>query len=755
MIRRRPPLAASRSNSRSREIRKVIKKLTTSISPQVPKVVPKQVGEKPKARNSPRDSFLASPVSEPSTPDQKAPSELPENTEVVKAGGAESLKTLESELRQASADSGGFLMVDAGKLSETYRQQARSEAPDLNEREAELTALHLLERDLSKLPQTLTVSRPAPQLAESPFPAALTPVSPNKTDPKLKSLGGMAASGAYTANLGAVLSGGMGGLAPAVFKVLSGFRPELLVDQRQGGWRYLGTHQEQTKAAGTVSTVKLSNGGDLLGAWSAEEVQKVEGALKNMESKLPGSSSMVKSFALGVYLGGRENEQGEQNFAVAGLAYGQKEIGVVRTSTGSFANTVYHEAGHEKDKALGKNGRFYSERPGSPFLSSTDPNDYVSGYAMVLGREDFAETHADLVTNFDKIQANSDLSLWANGPLGAKRRDILQSYGLNVPKPSERLEKALKEVDSGDSPFGWKSDDGSLIAAKADFEKSVKTMMKMWDPSQPLPWFMAQGDDGDKQRWIVEKIGHGRVAENPPVLSTGGGAFGGALGGGMAGGMGMAGGYGSSPVETAPVKQDLGSLVALGQKCLKSRIEYEAAGEEAFAEAEALKAKGETVPPALAHGVNSILSFCLLPLQSKLGKEMAPEQFEQCISEQPGFLRKRLPKGNQAAVAKYCKDTLSRIQEDNTKNMELQRKSFDSGVAPTPPRPHPTAQRLTNSHSQKDVWSRQFESQVKQGGSELREALMESLPPELAKNPALVSLMNPHQAMVGGGYESI
>lgn len=151
---------------------------------------------------------------------------------------------------------------------------------------------------------------------------------------------------------------------------------------------------------------------------------------------------------------------GEKGGAIGGLAsLTTPEALFVKTSqldqAGEFADTLFHEFGHLQDgiKADLWSESYASLSPGTPFGNGGN-FDFVSEYARSQPIEDLAETHSFLIKNWDKIQAEPQLWIHANGELGDKLKWILDKfYDRPVESLGQGMKQSLKDVRKGRTPF--------------------------------------------------------------------------------------------------------------------------------------------------------------------------------------------------------------------------------------------------------------------------------------------------------------
>lgn len=460
--------------------------------------------------------------------------------------------------------------------AEPFREEARKLLSSPTERQVEVTALTLFEQSLAAAPRTLVV-----------IPAPASGVPPGK---------GLAESGLYTAKLAAALGGGAFALSPAITTVLQDFQADKI-------WTpvYFQGSASQYRAAGDLDEVRLAHlvtspaletpqGIRMRGILAPEEAAHIEIAIAEMERKIPGSSDTFHTVHVRTLLGeAQDATTGVAYGGVAGLAGSLEEIGLSREvarNLDSCRETLFHEAGHELDRRLGKRfGTHYaSVDASSPFGKTSDPNDYVSSYAQAFAWEDLAETHRVLLSQHDSIQAHSDLWIHANGAVGKKLAWLLEEgYGQPVPPPSERTLKALEQVDTAGSPFGWETPEGGKVGAQADFQRTLRGMLAMWDPRQSPPPFLGIGPEGVKQRWIAREL---MGVELPKTPSAG------PVGGMGAGFSPYGGGFANAPVMLSDSEQSLESLKESLQSLARAPQELESNLAEARAALEEARSGG-------------------------------------------------------------------------------------------------------------------------------------------------------------------
>lgn len=708
----------------------MIDKLRPSLTPLVAPVASPKLAPTHSTSVEPGESYVPSSPTAPV--EAQVETRVPETPPAAQAPSPNQ-PLLQAVLTQAAADPESFLVADQARSTvQAYRHQAHSLVGG-QEGLVEVTALNLMERDLSRVPTTLTVEQVVfPSFSAGLFPPTAMPANPlvpldSAKELNAKKLGGMAACSAYTGALAAVLGSGPSTLTPGLCKLLSHFNPEAVFKNEGGGWRSLAAYQE---VMGAVSTVQLPSGIELRGAWNERELALAESTFQDLEKKLPGSQKLIRSLTTSTYVAGRVDAEGNENFAVGGRFYGEGDISSQRPvgDGRAFQEVVAHEVGHAKDRELAKSPEgFASEEPGSPFLGTRDRSDYVSDYATTLGREDFAETHRDLVTNWNKIMKTSDLSLHANGALGEKRRYILESYGAPVPPPSERLKKALEAVESGQSPFGWKTPDGSKLGAKEDFQKAVKMVAASYDPDRPELNSMILGMS-PKTRWIAEHL-LGEVVSPPsfPPLPSG-------PPGGLMGGMG----FGLPALE---MPQDLTQLQADARDSVSAMQRYDNLGRELDAKFEAGDATLEQA--CLSHRSHYLARIGLAEMQGR------QDEVEKLLSQASPALRQAVQEGQGSMAERIQK--LNGEYSDRLMGTSAGPGGFAYGANP-----------LQFSSDMQQLFALQSEAmgksfgvitQMMEGGTVIRQALKAMLPDEVVKDPLLRrAFEEPPEPVMGRGY---
>lgn len=348
---------------------------------------------------------------------------------------------------------------DIGDLVDGYRAEAGRLIGNGSTAygEPELLALALFERDLSRLPSEYTVASSVSD-ANAAGDGALSPplniAQPCPLLPPPASPQHLTDLSAYTANLAAALSGSLGHqLAPAVLDALNRFNVAKILDAVPVLFQpALAMPNTASNTAAQLSEVALPDGLTVLGSWNENETTVISTALARMHSLLPGSRGLVHQVVIRTFI------EGTEHFQVAGLHVSSRatagvpgEVHVGRwLSPADLARTLYHEAGHELYSRFAN----VCSAPDSPFGRTSSPLDYVSEYAMVSPEEDFAETHADMLANWDLFSQARDVYMFGEGGQAEKRRFILEKcYGFTVAPPGERWQRLTEDACAAGSPF--------------------------------------------------------------------------------------------------------------------------------------------------------------------------------------------------------------------------------------------------------------------------------------------------------------
>lgn len=265
-----------------------------------------------------------------------------------------------------------------------FREQARARLGGGLSTEVEMTALALCERAILSAPK--------------------------------EAIEGPARSGLYAATLATLA--GVGGLTQGVAAILEEFR----CWQEPSALRTLGDCRDQLVAARAVGpTQSLPTGFEsysipLHGAWDEREERNVREALREIVGKTGGKAlHLVKEIYLRPFLA--ETAQGE---LVDGLASGRRQVGLLNLTARDPAATrkaLFHELGHELDRILSGGITFFrSSQEDNPFGHGAS----ISDYAATNAAEDFAETHAALIEDWDRIRECPELFVHSRGEIGQK-----------------------------------------------------------------------------------------------------------------------------------------------------------------------------------------------------------------------------------------------------------------------------------------------------------------------------------------------
>lgn len=253
----------------------------------------------------------------------------------------------------------------------------------------------------------------------------------------------------YVGALASMLGMGNAGLSPAVMNILEDFH----CWEQTGPLRTLGECRDQVVAARSAGpSVSLDSGlaGHRLplhGPLSDQQVANVESALQEIVRKTDSKAlHLVKEVYLRPFLAESVDAQGQAQM-VDGLAHGRGQVGMLNATAQDLDATrtaLFHELGHELDHILsGGTSFFRSSQPDNPFGSGES----VSAYAGTNAAEDFAETHAILIEDWDKIRACPDLFIHGRGQVGQKLAWILQKgYREPLPHPSASWQAIQQEM---------------------------------------------------------------------------------------------------------------------------------------------------------------------------------------------------------------------------------------------------------------------------------------------------------------------
>jgi len=290
----------------------------------------------------------------------------------------------------------------------------------------ESTALNLFERSLGTNPQAPSQVELKLGSAGDAFELYTRPVSPNAR--------GLARQGQYLSYLGATSAAGP--LSPALLAILEDFDTDKLQKLANSS---LGT----VVAASTSSVPFAHEGVQISGCRSQREKTNVTESLSYLKERCPSALDACKVVVLESALLPEGPEEVTHGQVFLGLPTAVLLRSVCDTPE-STQWVLFHEIGHLMDNAQG-----YTQRSDSPF----GKGEFVSSYASEAGpQEDFAETHADVLKNWDQIKVNPDLYVHASGDTGKKRAWILENvYQQQIAPASESCQEFLA-LDRGQGP---------------------------------------------------------------------------------------------------------------------------------------------------------------------------------------------------------------------------------------------------------------------------------------------------------------
>lgn len=256
-------------------------------------------------------------------------------------------------------------------------------------------------------------------------------------------------SGALGASLGSAPSS----LAPALLSALSEVRWELFA--HQSGVEVLGTCADHHRVNLATTPTGLADCHlKVTGVQDPRQLANVCSAVAELSSKTSTKAmTVVRSVDLRSSLGTFSDQA-----PVLGLSGNGRGVSLLSSVAFDLAATrgvLFHEVGHQVDKALAHPGQsFRSTEADTPFGKTTHPEDYPSPQVVGQAAEDFADSHAQLILDWNAIEANPDLLIHARGKVGEKLAWIRdKAYRQPVPPPSERYQAIERQVLAQATPF--------------------------------------------------------------------------------------------------------------------------------------------------------------------------------------------------------------------------------------------------------------------------------------------------------------
>ncbi|MCE1245554.1 MAG: annexin [Firmicutes bacterium] len=243
---------------------------------------------------------------------------------------------------------------------------------------------------------------------------------------------------------------------------------------------------------------------------------------------------------------------------LGGSNYGEMVIQAESASTRSGADhVVHHEVGHNIDANMGIGHHWVSDAVDTPFGKGAS----VSAYGSKNAAEDFAETHRELISNWDKIQADPDRYLHYNGDVGNKYKWMLENVYEKEIKPPTPPQEYARRVFAENNPAGAAGGTNSMFGGMGGMTggggmgggmlgginsmppEKIAEFLRTPEGNKMLTNFSPLLKDAGPEQ-LEQAIE--QLSRNPGMLG-GAGAFGGGMtGGGMMGGFGGAGNSGGS-----------------------------------------------------------------------------------------------------------------------------------------------------------------------------------------------------------------
>jgi hypothetical protein len=367
-------------------------------------------------------------------------------------------------------------------------------------------------------PSANLVEFTALQLAEHKYlgPKAQGLTTPAVGDqPKL----GMLGNAAYMASIATAQLACHPALAPIMLQVLGDLDPKKIFSapnvNGSNSWIIAGeTLPNQITASQAVGARGQVLGFPLTGVLYPEEQGRVQVALQTLIDQIGAErvGKVLKNIHLQTLLG--EMQNANSSHTMGGLG-GGGQVAIARDALldpHKAKDFLGHEIGHLIDEESGP--RFgcarLSEHPTSPFGKGDHRNDFRSEYARRNASEDFAETHADLMVNWEQYKKCPELGILARGKYGQKLAYIAQNcYGWQLPPLRPELQKVAEDVRNGHSPLGFRNAQGEVVDADKQMQRIIKVMMDCTTKDGNLDtgrYFHCAPQEKIRRQWMLNAV---------------------------------------------------------------------------------------------------------------------------------------------------------------------------------------------------------------------------------------------------------
>ncbi|MFN8612641.1 MAG: hypothetical protein U0931_34200 [Vulcanimicrobiota bacterium] len=339
--------------------------------------------------------------------------------------------------------------------------------------------------------------------------------TPGPEQPRL----GMLGNAAYLASLVTAQMSCHPALAPTMLKVLGDLDPKKIFggtnSNGSNSWIIAGGNlANQIAASQAVGARGQLLGFPLTGVLYAEEQEKLQPVLQTMVDQIGAArlGKVLKNIHLQTLLGEMQNS--DSTATMGGLG-GGGQVALARDALLDPARArdyLGHEIGHLIDEECGPKfgcGRL-SDHPTSPFGKGDHRNDFRSEYASRNASEDFAETHADLMLNWEQYKKFPELGILARGKYGQKLAYIAQNcYDWKLPALRPELQQLAEQVQAGHSPLGFRNAQGEVVDADRHLQRILKVMIDCTSADGKLDtaaYYNCKPHEKIRREWVFKAV---------------------------------------------------------------------------------------------------------------------------------------------------------------------------------------------------------------------------------------------------------